>query len=527
MVAMFSLSLQEGSLERGYRFTFQVNNYSEAISQYATQILRSFSYGAIATVISLALGFPAAYAIAFRGGRYRSALLFMVILPYFVSALLRTLSWKTILSDSGLLLGTLKDVGLLDESVRVLNTSVAVVGGLVYNYLPFTILPLYVVLERLDVRVFEAAEDLYASRAANFFHVVLPLSLPGILAGALLTFIPVVGDPINSAILGSTSTTMIGNVISREFLTLTDYPTAAALSFTLMALLLATVLVFTRWVRSEDLVVGAPVRVGKKRGPLGGGVWTGLFLSGLYLYLFAPVIVMVAYGFNDIRGEFNFAWRGFTTRWYRELFDIPQLTEAFWNSVGIAVVTTVVSTVLATPIALALARYRFRFRQTSFLALLVPIATPTVIMGAALLSFFVTIDVSRGLITILFAHVTLTLGFVAVTIHSRLSGLDTQLEECAQDLGATEWSAFWTVTLPLIVPAIIAGASIAFALSIDDYVTTSFVAGRTLTLPLWIFGSSRLGVPPQANVMGTLLFVGGVSIALVSSLLRGRRQPLG
>ncbi len=252
-MSMLSLSMQEGSLERGFRLTWNVAVYGEVLSKFSVQLVRSLSYGVIVTVLTLLIAYPLAYTIAFRGGRWKNALLFLVVLPFFVSFLIRTLSWKFILADQGFVLGTLKGMGLLGQDFRVLATPVAVISGLVYNFLPFMALPLYVALEKMDASLLDAAGDLYSSRASAFFRVTLPLSLPGVFAGSLLTFIPAVGDFINATLLGGVNTTMIGNVIYREYLTNNDYPEAAAISFLLMAGILAGVALYARLLGTEEL----------------------------------------------------------------------------------------------------------------------------------------------------------------------------------------------------------------------------------------------------------------------------------
>ncbi|MFC5831370.1 ABC transporter permease [Nonomuraea insulae] len=257
MVAMASVSLQTGNAIDGFAMTFSVSNYSDAIGRYSTQLVRSLLYGGLATVAMLVIGYPVAYWIAFKGGSRKSVYLFLLLLPFFVSFVLRTISWNFLLSDNGILFGTLKDWGLLPADFHVLATTFAVVGGLTYNFLPFMILPIYVALERVDPRVVEAAQDLYATRAAAFRRVVLPLSLPGVFAGVLMTFVPATADPINAAILGGTSNTMIGNIIQTAYLTNLDYPTASALSFTLMAVLLVGIFVYARALGTENVLEAA------------------------------------------------------------------------------------------------------------------------------------------------------------------------------------------------------------------------------------------------------------------------------
>ncbi len=256
MLVMASVSLQEGSLSRGYVLTFNFGIYAETITHWTRQLVRSFEYGVIVTLLTLAIGYPMAYTIAFRGGRLKNLLLLLVILPFFTSFVIRTLSWKLILADNGFFLGTLKGWGLLDDSFRLIATPIAVISGLTYNFLPFMVLPLYVALEKVDPRLVEAASDLYASRFEAFLRVTLPLSMPGVFAGSLLTFIPAVGDFVNAALLGGTDTTMIGNVIQRLFLSNNDYPQAAALSFVLMAAILAMVFIYARVIGSEELTSG-------------------------------------------------------------------------------------------------------------------------------------------------------------------------------------------------------------------------------------------------------------------------------
>ncbi|MGZ6371874.1 MAG: ABC transporter permease, partial [Candidatus Limnocylindria bacterium] len=254
-VVMASISLQEGSLGTGYALTWNFGIYPQAISTYSTQFIRSFEYGLIVTVLTLAIGYPMAYTIAFYGGRLKNALLLIVIMPFFVSFVIRTLNWSMVLSDNGLVFGTLKNAGLLDQSFRFLATPAAVIFGLTYNFLPFMVLPLYVALEKIDRRLIEAGADLYASRAQAFWRITFLLSLPGVVAGSLLTFIPAVGDFINADIIGARSpeVAMIGNVIQRLFLNSNDFPSAAALGFVLVAGTMLLVGVYTRLVGTDRL----------------------------------------------------------------------------------------------------------------------------------------------------------------------------------------------------------------------------------------------------------------------------------
>jgi spermidine/putrescine transport system permease protein len=257
LVNQLNVSLQTGDPDTGYVFNWAFSTYTNAISDYHEQFLRSIGYSASATVLCFVIGFPLAYFIAFKAGRFKNLMLLLVVLPFFVSYVLRTVSWQLILSDNGWVADRLRDVGLLSDDGRLLATRTAVIAGITYNFLPFMVLPLYVSLEKIDRRLIEAATDLYASRATAFRKVTLPLALPGIFAGSLLTFIPACGDFINAALLGTPNQYMIGNVIQSKFLYVQDYPTAAALSFILMTFILIGIALYARLLGTRNLTEAA------------------------------------------------------------------------------------------------------------------------------------------------------------------------------------------------------------------------------------------------------------------------------
>jgi spermidine/putrescine transport system permease protein len=245
-------SLQSGVFP-GFEFTWEFSNFPDALSEYREQFARSFLYAGIATVVALLLAYPLVYWIAFRSGPWRNLFLLFIVAPFFVTYLIRTLAWLNILADEGPVVGFLQSVNVLGEDEGLLFTSLAVIAGITYNFFPFMALPIYVSLEQVDPRLLEAAKDLYASPYHAFLRVTLPLSAPGIVAGTLLTFIPAAGDFINAELLGTPKQQMIGNVIQAKFLESLDYPTAASLSFVLMALILAALLVYARIVGTERL----------------------------------------------------------------------------------------------------------------------------------------------------------------------------------------------------------------------------------------------------------------------------------
>src|SRR3954453_1953654 len=246
------------------------------------------------------------------------------------------------------------------------------------------------------------------------------------------------------------------------------------------------------------------------------GIWSALAL----LYLFIPVFIVVVFSFNDNKGRFNFTWEGFTLRHWKHPFADPDLAHALTTSLEIAVLATLIATALGTFMAMALVRYRFRGRAGVDFFVFMPLSSPEVVLGAALLALFLPLNVNTGFVTIVIAHVMFCVSYVVVTVKARLEGMDRHIEEAAMDLGATEWITFRKITLPMIAPGVAAAAMLAAALSIDDYVITSFNAGQTQTFPLYIFGAPRQGVPAGVNVLATLLLVVGLGLRAVNVLVR-------
>ena len=254
MYFMGIISLESGNLTEGFELTWEFSNFTDSLSSFDKQFIRSFIYAGAATVLCLLIAYPLAYAIAFRGGRYKNALLLIVIAPFFTTYLIRTIGWQTILADASPIVDFLKTIGVVADDGRVLDTAGSVIAGLTYNFLPFMVLPIYASLEAIDQRLIEAGKDLYADARTTFRKVTFPLSAPGVVAGTLLTFIPAVGDYINADFLGGPGQAMIGNVIQSEYLVIKDYPVAAALSFVLMAIILTIVIVYIRFAGSESLM---------------------------------------------------------------------------------------------------------------------------------------------------------------------------------------------------------------------------------------------------------------------------------
>jgi len=269
----------------------------------------------------------------------------------------------------------------------------------------------------------------------------------------------------------------------------------------------------------------------RRQDPLGARVWRftrhhtltafGILALG---YLLLPIAVVVLFSFNDPAGRFNYTWEGFSTRFWTNPFGVPGLLDAMLTSLKIAGIATLVATALGTLVAIALVRYGFRGRGVTNLLVFVPMTTPEIVLGASLLTLFLNLGVATGFWTIVIAHVMFSVSFVVVTLKARLVGFDRHLEEAAMDLGANEWTTFQKVTLPLIAPGILAAALLAFALSIDDFVITNFNSGTTVTFPLFVWGAARVGVPPQVNVIGTMIFLAAVGLMLANILWQRRRE---
>jgi spermidine/putrescine transport system permease protein len=251
------------------------------------------------------------------------------------------------------------------------------------------------------------------------------------------------------------------------------------------------------------------------------------YSSAFFLYLLIPIAFMVVYSFNQSHAatpQVTSRWQGFTTEWYRGWNQIPALGDAFFLSIKLALLATLISSIIGTLLALALVRYRFRGKGGVEQVMFANIAAPEIVLGASLLGFYITLNLDRGFTTLVIAHVMFCVAYVTITVRARLSGFDPMLEQAAQDLGATPWVTFWRVTLPLIFPGILAGALLAFALSIDDFVTSNFVAGQTVTFPLWVYGAVKNGIPPQVFVLGTAIFMAGLVLAVLALIFQGRAK---
>ena len=480
---------------------------------YLRAYLSSVKIAGIATAVTLLISYPVAYAMASAPRAWRPTLVMLAILPFWTSFLIRVYAWIGILKRDGFLNQLLERLELIDEPLTILYTQWAVYVGVVYSYMPFMVLPLYAALERMDRDLIAAAKDLGASPVTAFLTITLPLSAPGIVAGCLLNFIPAVGEFVIPDLLGGSDTLMIGRTLWLEFFNNRDWPLAAAV---------AIVAAGDPRDPHHDLPAdpgGAEGGV-TRLGPFG---VVSLLLGFGFLYL--PIVLLIVYSFNA--SQLVTVWAGFSTRWYGEVFRNEQLMDAAWVTIRVALISATLATALGVCAAMALVRHlRFRGRILFTGMVAAPLVMPEVITGLSLLLLFVAVGVDRGFWTVVIAHTTFSLCFVAVVVQSRLVAFDAALEEAAQDLGATPAVTFLTVTLPNIAPAVLAGWLLAFTLSLDDLVIASFASGPgATTLPMRIFSEVRLGVTPEINAVCSLL-VAAVTVGVIAASLATKRREV-
>ena len=492
-----------------------LDNFKLLISDslYISSYLRSLVVAVTSTLILLLIGYPIAYGMARLPQRWQAIAMMLVIVPFWTSFLIRIYAWINILQHDGLLNKVLLALHLVSAPLVWLSTDTAMYIGIVYSYLPFMILPLYATLARMDPSLLEAASDLGASPLRAFWLVTFPLSLPGVGAGALLCFIPIVGEFVIPDLLAGSSSMMIGQTLWLEFFTNKDWPVAAAAAVALLVLLGAALAAVrpaaAPHARRSELMA-------RKVNGISPFNITALALGMAFLYL--PIVILVIYSFNASR--LVTVWGGWSLRWYYEFFNDRAMLDAAWMSLRVAAVSATIATLLGTLAAVGLVRGE-RFRGRSLLSgmLYAPLVMPEVISGLSLLLLFVALNAERGFWTVTIAHTTLTMCFVTVVVQSRLASLDRSLEEAAMDLGCNPVQAFLRVTLPLIIPAIAAGWMLAFTLSLDDVVIASFTTGPgSATLPIRIYSEVRLGVKPEINAICTMVIALIAVVIVLASL---------
>ena len=475
--------------------------------------------------------------IAFRGGKWRNALLLLVIVPFFVTYLIRTLSWETILSDSGIVVEHAEDGrDRLRRTGACSTRRSPVVAGITYNFLPFMILPLYAAPGADRPRLLEAGYDLYGRRRDVFLRVTLPLSMPGVVAGTLLTFIPAAGDFINAELLGTPKQFMIGNVIQSRYLEVATTRPPAALSFLLMAFMLIIVLIWARIGRGGDRgAAAARDRRARSRDDRGAAAARQVLDWLLNVYAGAGAALPAGADRGHPRllvqqpgRPLQLHLAGVLARRLEGPVRGPGHRRRALTSIEIAALSTVVATDPRHAHRAGARALRVQGPRAGQLLHLHPArhARGRAGRGAAVAVPQLG-SPQLGFATILIAHIMFNLSFVIITVRSRLIGFDRSLEEAAQDLGATPWETFRLVTLPLIMPGVISAGLLAFALSIDDFVITNFNAGSTITFPLFIWGAARVAIQPQIYVIASMIFLFTVAMMLLTVWQQRRAEEDG
>jgi ABC-type spermidine/putrescine transport system permease subunit II len=503
---------------------FDFENYVTLLTDgyYIRSYLLSLETAVIATVLTLLIAYPMAYGLTRAPQKWRNLLLALVVLPFWISFLIRVYAWMAILKPNGFLDMLGQGMGFKVGVFALLNSKSAVIIGIVYSYLPFMILPLFTVLDRLDDSLLEASRDLGASTLRTFFSITLPLSLPGIYAGCLLAFIPMIGEFVIPDLLGSNDTALIGKTLWTEFFTNQDWPLAAAIAVGMLLILLLPIFALQKAQTKADVRQASLVSMDGRKFSQLNIVAVGLGLSFIYV----PIFLVMVFSFNDSR--LVTVWAGFSLKWYGILFQNTQLLLSAWLSFKLAFVSATAATIIGVLAAMTLVRVNGFYGKRLFgFLVLAPIIIPEMVIGLAFLLLFVAIDFPRGFFTLFLAHTTFGLGFVTSTVQARLSGFDTTLEEASSDLGASSLQTFWRVTFPLILPGVLSGWALAFVLSFDDLIISSLVAGPgSTTLPMRLYSQMRLGVTPEVNAASTLMVFAAVTVLFISLWLGQKRSAM-
>lgn len=510
-----------------------LDNFVRAVDPTFVALLgRTFAITAAGTLACLLLGLPVAYTLATRVSDARKPLVLLCfVVPYWTSFLLRTFAWRVVLSANGPLASSLAAVGVLDGPLAVLDTSSAVLFGVVYNYLPLMILPLFVAFDRVDPRLRDASRDLGAGSWATFRLVSWPLAMPGIAAGCLLVFIPLAGEYVTPAILGGVRGMMAGSLIASQFLEARDWALGAAQAVLLVAAILT--------------VAGAPSAIGRvlrTRRPAsvgaqgamsshGGGtshrggrrasraLWAWTAIVGVLLYL--PLILMAVFSFNDNR--FLLRWSGFGLDGYREALANVAVWGAFQTSLLVAAASAVVAVTLGGLAGVAMAHDSGRWRGAFGALIGFVLVAPEIVVGIASLMAFVAVGVDSGTWRLLLSHSVFSTALVTMVVRARAEGLSPALEDAAADLGASPGRVFWDVTLPLLRPALLAGGCLAFTFSLDDVVLSAFVGtAGSVTLPVYIFSALRTGVKTEHAAAAVVMLAVTVTLLAATWRLAGR-----
>jgi len=513
--------------------TFTLKNYQTFFDKwiYGKLLLRSIRMSATVTLISVLMAYPVAYFLAFKVKKNIMTWLILINLPLWISYLLRVLAWKIMLGNNGVINSTLLDLGFIQGPLEfLLYSRFAVVLTLVHGWAAFAILPIYLSLSKIDHSLLETAADLGEGPVRTFLRVTLPLSMPGVIAAAIIEFIPVVGDYITPMMVGGPRGMMFGQLIAAQFGEANNFPLGAALTLIMMITITAIVSTFV-WVTQRGTVKRREMEV--VRAPKDEAVTAGRRFSPLLIYvifylilLYTPSLMLPIFSFNDSI-QMALPLKGFTLDWYLGIPARPGLLTALGNSFKLAIPVAITSTTLATLTARAMTRYRMPGRGVALGFILLPMVMPGIILAFGLLVLALAVNVQLSLWTIGFAHVVMTMPFLTLVMISRLEGLGKSLEESAMDLGENAWMTFWRVTFPLVLPAVAACLILSFISSFDEFIYAMFLGGNEITLPVFMWTQVRFPQTlPTILALGSCIFLGSATLILTAEWLRrmGSRQ---
>ncbi len=509
--------------------TLTFKNYATFFDKwvYGKLLLRSITMSAIVTFFTIMLAYPVAYFLAFRVKRNIMTWLILINLPFWTSYLLRVLAWKIMLGNNGVINSSLMDLGFIQGPLEfLLYSRFAVILTLIHAWAAFAILPIYLSLSKIDRSLLEASADLGESPVRTFFRVTLPLSMPGVIAAAVIEFIPTVGDYVTPMMVGGVKGIMFGQIIAAQFGEANNMPLGAALTIIMMITITTLVCTFV-WLAQRGTVkrremeaafVSASSNITSKRrfSPL--LIYVIIYL----LFLYIPSLMLPIFSFNDSI-QMALPLQGFTTKWYAGIMDQPGLLTALGNSFKIALPVSIVSTSLATIAAKTLTRYRLPGRSLAIGLILVPMIMPGIILAVGLLVIALSAGVQLSLWTIGIAHVVMTIPFSMLVVMARLEGFSKSLEESSLDLGENGWMTFWRITFPLILPGIGASLLLSFTASFDEFLYALFLGGNHVTLPVFMYTQTRFPQTlPTVLALGSCIFLASAVLLGTAEWLRRR-----
>ena len=500
--------------------SFTLKNYETFFDKwiYGKLLLRSIRMSATVTVITILLAYPVAYFLAFRVTRNKMTWLILINIPFVTSYLLRVLAWKIMLGNNGVINGTLEGLGFIEEPLEyLLYSRFAVVLTLAHAWAAFAILPIYVSLQNIDRSLLEAAADLGDGPVKRFLRITLPLSMPGVIAAAVIEFIPTVGDYITPVMVGGPKGVMIGQIVAAQFGAANNWPLGAALTIIIMISITAIVCTFiwfarlgTVKARDMEITTTAPRPIDRTRRGID---WLLLYVILYLAFLYIPSVMLPVFSFNDSI-QMVLPLKDFTFKWYAALADHAGLQSALFNSLKVALPVATTTTVLAIFAGKALTRYRMPGRGLAIGFILIPMVMPGIILAVGLLVLALAVGMPLSLWAVGVAHVVTTLPFATLVVMARLEGFSKNIEEASRDLGVGGFMTFWRVTFPLILPAVVASFLLTFTASFDEFLFAFFLGGNQVTLPVFIWTQVRFPQTlPSVLALGALIFM--VSIILI------------